>query len=83
MLPPAGLGTTVHSEVRGISLVGSYEVEGDTVLLSGADCSDTSARLDGAPPEQVAQRLLHELAEAAMAQPGAPHLRDDGISPPA
>ena len=79
---PGDVGTTVHSKVRGTTVVGSYEVEDGTVLLTSADFGDASARLDGAAPEQVAARLLHDRAEAAMARPEVPYLRDDVTNAP-
>ena len=55
-----------------------YEIQADTLMLASADFGDAQACLDGASPEEVASRLLHALAEAAMARDGDPFIRDDG-----
>ena len=79
---PGDLETTVHSKVRGTTVMGCYEVKDGTVLLTSADFGEASAPLDGAAPERVAERLLQGLAEAAMARPGAHYMRDDEASAP-
>ena len=82
-MPLSGdLGTTVRSKVRGTTVMGCYEVEDGTVLLTSTDFGDASAPLDGAAPDQVAARLLHGLAEAAMSRPGVRYLRDDETNAP-
>ena len=55
-----------------------YQVQGNTLMLASADFGDAQSPLDGAPPGEVASRLLRALAEAAMAQDGDPFMRDDG-----
>lgn len=82
MPSPGDLGTTVRSKVGGTTVLGSYEIENGIVLLTSADFGDALGRLDGAVPEQVAERLLHGLAEAAMARPGVRYLRDDETNAP-
>lgn len=81
---PGDLGITIHTKVRGTTVTGGYEVEGDTVVLTSFDFGEASSKLDGAAPQQVAERLLRGLAEAALARPGSPYLTDEeakGSSP--
>ena len=74
-----GLETDIRIKVRGVSVMGNYDVEGDTVLLTSADFGEASAKLNGAAPQDVAERLLQELAEAAMARPGASYVPDEEL----
>ena len=79
MSVPGSIGTDVHAKVRGTSVVGSYEVKGDTVLLTSADFGEASSKLDDAAPQEVAERLLRELAEAAMVHPGSRYMTDEEV----
>ena len=84
MATPGDLGISIQTEVRGTTVIGDYEVRGDTVLLTSSDFGEASSKLDGTAPQAVAERLLRELATAAMALPGLPILTDDeakGSSP--
>ena len=58
-----------------------YEIQANTLILASADFGDAQTSLNGAPPEEVASRLLHALAEAAMARDGNPFMRNDGLIP--
>ena len=81
---PGDLGMTIRTKVHGTTVIGGYEVEGDTVVLTSFDFGEASSKLDGAAAQEVAERLLRGLAEAAMARPGSPHLTDEeakGSSP--
>lgn len=55
-----------------------YDVQGNTLMLASADFGNAQAPLDGAPPDEVASRLLRALAETAMARDGDLFMRDDG-----
>ena len=71
--------TDICIKVRGVSVMGNYDVEGDTVVLTSSDFGEASSKLNDAAPQEVAERLLRELAEAAMARPGAPYVPDEEL----
>lgn len=71
-----------HATVNGTTVMGTYEVKGGTVLLTSADFGDASAGLDGQAPEDVAARLLRDMAEEAMARSGEYFMRDDEVNAP-
>ena len=56
------------------------------MLLTSANFGEASSRLNGSAPQDVVERLLRELAKAAMAQPGMCYMTDEeanGSSPTA
>ncbi|MGI4945517.1 MAG: hypothetical protein ACRYHQ_33955 [Janthinobacterium lividum] len=74
-----GLETDIRIKVRGVSFMGNYDVEEDTVVLTSSDFGEASSKLNDAAPRKVAEQLLRELAEAAMARPGASYLPDEEL----
>ncbi len=70
--------TSIRVQIQDTTVMAVYEVLGNTLILASADFSDAQAPLEGAQPSEVASRLLHALAEAAMTQGGDPFMRDDG-----
>ena len=76
-MPPSE-ETSIRVQVQGTTVMAVYEVQGNTLVLASADFGDAQASLEGAQPSEVANRLLHALAEAAMTQGGDPFIRDNG-----
>ena len=76
-MPPSE-ETSIRVQVQGTTVMAVYEVQGNTLVLASADFGDAQASLEGAQPREVANRLLHALAEAAMTQGGDPFIRDNG-----
>ena len=74
-----GPETDVRIKVHGVSVMGNYDVEGDTVVLTSTDFGEASAKLNDAAPREVAERLLRELAEAAMARADEPYVPDEEL----
>ncbi len=70
--------TTRRVYVQGTTVITVHEVQANTLILASADFGDARASLDGAPPEEVASRLPHALAETAMAQDVNPSIPDNG-----
>lgn len=75
-MPPSE--DTIRIQVRGTTAMAVYDVQGNTLMLASADFGNAQAPLDGAPPDEVASRLLRALAETAMARDGDLFMRDDG-----
>lgn len=75
-MPPSE--DTIRIQVRGTTVMAVYDVQGNTLMLASADFGNAQAPLDGAPPDEVASRLLRALAETAMARDGDLFMRDDG-----
>ena len=73
---------TVRVMVSGTTFMATYVIEGGTVLLSSADFGDASAALEDLAPEEVAARLLREMATAAMACSSVRYMRDDEVNVP-
>lgn len=67
--------------VNGTTITGFYEVRDATVLLTSPDFGNASAALDGWTAEEVAARLLREIAESEMARSGMHYMRDDEANP--
>jgi hypothetical protein len=76
-MPPSE-ETSILVQIQGTTVMAIYEVQGDTLILASADFGDAQAPLEGTQPSEVASRLLHALAEAAMTQGGNPFMRGDG-----
>ena len=74
---------TVRVTVNSTTFMATYVVEGGTVLLISADCGDASAALEDLAPEEVAARLLREMAMTAMACSSVRYMRDDEVNAPA
>ena len=72
---------TVHVMVNGTTVMGIYEVEDASVLLTSPDFGSVAAALDGQTAEAVAARLLREIAESEMARSGVHYMRDDEANP--
>ena len=73
---------TVRVTVNGTTFMATYVVEGGAVLLISADFGDASAALEDLAPEEVAARLLREMATAAMACSSVHYMRDDEVNAP-
>ena len=72
----------VRVAVNGTTFMATYVVEGGAVLLASADFGEVSAALEGLAPEELAARLLREMAVTAMARSSVPFMRDDEVNAP-